>query len=298
MSTEAMQNILRDRFGVPDVELSLIDFSRQSIQQVPWKLPLFQKSYCRVYWTREGRLIEYSPMNRLLIRKNGKSWTLKADFQDEEMLLHVCRTFWLSVYGLKKELAGQLRLHAAGISNGEDCVLFWGPPGAGKTTITQLAIKATEHSILSDELCLFDGLDIQGVAMTLHQKKTASCEKRLEKIPDHRVQAKSRAKTFFVLRKERSPEGRIDELGFQERFKVGFRLWAGEGLHQMAEYHLTVKQIPELFRLGVVRWGTVRRLMSETPVKAVSAPDLSTQAESRNQNWIQALLKLHLCADE
>jgi hypothetical protein len=298
LSAEKISSILQDQFGVPEVDLRSIDFSRNELGTFSFRMPILKKSYCRVFWTSEGRLIEYTPHDRLLIQFQNGVWKIQADFADEDLLIQVCRTFWLSVYGLKRELAGELRLHAAGISGGEDCVLFWGPPGAGKTTLTQLAIRATDHSILSDELCLFDGSKIHGVPMTLHQKQTTTSEKCLEKIPSHRIQKQAQAKTIYVLRRERTDQCRIEELDFLGKVNVGFRLWAGEGLHQMAEFHLTTKQIPTLLRLAWVRLKSVRRLMARTPIRSISAPDFKLRADVQNQNWIQELLKTHLSGDE
>ncbi len=297
-TAEQIQGILHEQWGVPELDPAWIQFEQQPIPKIRHRIPLFRKSYCQVYWTPEGRLIQYTPRDRLLFRKTKGRWQVAAEFADKELMVQVCRTFWLSVFGMKQELAGQLRLHAAGVSNEEDCVLFWGPPGSGKTTLTQLAIRATGHRILGDELCLFDGEDIQGIALALHQKRTDESDRRIEKIPAHRLQGKARAKTLYVLQTKRSTSQVVADLGWIEKLQIAGRLWIGEGLHQMAEYHLSFQNLPELFQLGLNRIFLLWRFLSTIQVKKLSAPDFKNRTDIENQIWMQKLLKSHLCADE
>ena len=116
--------VLKDEWGVPLLPSDRVRLERRCLAEPGLRIPLFRKFDCQVHWTPQGRWIQYSSVDRLLMRKSKGQWHLIFDFQDEEKLLQVSRLFYLSWLGLQKELKGHLRLHAAGLAFQDRCGAF------------------------------------------------------------------------------------------------------------------------------------------------------------------------------
>ena len=170
---------------------------------------------------------------------------------------------------------------------------MWGVPGAGKTTLTDHFLQMTEQSVLGDELCFYQDQQIEGVPLHLHiKKKRTEGGARSVPIPSHRFQAQARLRVLYCLSSKRADVGRISNLSIVQKLQLAFRVWIGEGLHQMAEFHLRWDQIFILCKLAGIRLVKVFQLFQRTEVKALVVPHFDKQTKAQTRNWIEALVQL------
>lgn len=182
------------------------------------------------------------------MNRRKSNWNFKIYATNEDRWMELTKLAHLSVFGFYIEQRSKLRIHAACIKKGERAHIYWGKPGAGKSTLAVRYLKSQKRVVLTDELCLFDGTDIEGVGLDLHIKNPSRLVK-LSPLPDR----KTKLGDIYVLSNQSAQRVRFKRLGFFRKLIIATHFVIGTGLHQMAAYHLSFQNLFLFIKILFVR---------------------------------------------
>jgi hypothetical protein len=255
---EGFKLLLKSHWGLPEVPDRHLTIYQESICVPRLKMPVFFKTTCVTYQTLRARFVVYSDGSKVqIVQSSKRSWLFIIDAPSYERRLEIGKLCYLSVFGLLCELEGKMRLHCAGILRNNKMHIFWGAPGAGKSTLVNCALGHSNNLISSDELLLFDGQVISGVPIKIVLKDTKrglisipldrqilnAPPKKMYRLNPHQVRLKSTPASTWSI------------------FKLSLCLILGVGLHQMLEFHLIPRNLHIWARIFVLRVLRTRQLL-------------------------------------
>ncbi len=231
------------------------------------QIPLFKKKYVSVFWTPNGRRLIYDLHNSLLLQSHGLRWQLSFDFQDPQLLYKVLRDFYISANGLIEESQGRMRLHACAILQNDGAQVYWGLPGAGKSSLAAHYWLNNLGEPITDELLFLDGSGVQATGLAVSLKSNSpffNHSKLLHKtfIPDRVLIPMANTKSYRILTFHLlTDRPMIEKFGIQDKLKFVFNVLLGIGVHQMTEYHFTLSQLPLWAKVFQTRIRGLRRIL-------------------------------------
>ncbi len=254
-------------WGLPKLSCDSVRLISSPKPETKFKIPIFLSRKYKIFWTDLGRLVIHKNGGCVLVRREGIKWTYLISCHSEMDCLEVGKLCYLSSYGMIQELGGSLRLHAAGIESKGRVKLFFGRPGAGKSTLSHFYLEQSNRNLLSDELCFFNGKEVWGAPLKIHIKDPDG----LVAIPlNRRAIPMAICKAYILSLPDRKIS--VRPLSSIEKMKFIFELIVGFGLHQMICYHLSLPNFSIWAKIFFVRVNRIDELISSFELHKLSVP--------------------------
>jgi hypothetical protein len=301
---EARSRIENDfrAFRAPPPETPQLTIVARPLSAAPARrgLPLWQTRMCQVRQVSfKERLCLYTlpgsqKIDALLRHRDCKTHKEVELFCDNEVLFcEIVYMLILSSCGEAWDQKGLMRMHAAVVSLKNKPFVFWGPRGAGKSTLTahllanpEIQFFSDEHGLLNIETEMLIPFPLR-MALDPNHIPTQSTEKTF----DLKRQMAQATQRFFLDHKamtEISLERHAKTLPFQNFIVLGvrkknnvnhltplspwvnlalfFNILLGIGLIQMSEFLLRPTSIPMIVRISINRLRLLRLIVKAKPL--------------------------------
>lgn len=258
LQTENSTQKICSYWGIPtDLCQGVQVFKLTARPTLPTKLTIFKNSKHSVSIAKNFRIIQYSNGSILLIPNlaNGRfDYFLYSDEKTD--FFEIGKLCILSAVGILKEKQGFSRLHAGFYKNNESKELVFGRSGAGKSTFFANLINS-KSTVFADELCFIKDGQIYPVPLHIHIKPH-----QLLPLTPSDQNIHFNFDSICILERSRQLS-QIRPLSRLELLKFFIQLLFGDGLHQMAAYHLRIRLIPHWICVVVRRIDVFIKLIQQ-----------------------------------
>ena len=260
-------------WGIPLLDCNDIRFFRlTTIPTLPIKLTIFKNSKHSVSIAKDFRIVHYTSGSILIIPNLAFGLFDYFLYAPNEFdFFEIGKLCVLSALGILKENQGFSRLHAGFYQKDKSTHVVFGRSGSGKSTFVANLLKTASSDskliVYADELCFIKDSRIYPVPLHIHLKPH-------QFIPlntfDQRVNFDLNSIYFLERSKQDST---IVPISSSECVKYFFLLLIGDGLHQMAAYHLRIRYLPHWCFVFMRRFFVFLKLLKQFRPNKQLVPD-------------------------